>query len=119
MKAIIITSIVLFLLYLIFRFVKSEDKRGKAVFIEAAHLEESAKFEDACFQYAVAANAGYQAKICKSKIRQLWRSHGPFLFAEQLKKLQEEFCRDTSCGEGLHHLTVADIHKWVKEENDA
>jgi hypothetical protein len=104
-------------LWFIIRFKKSETKRGKNVFDEAVSLEESEKFADACFHYAVASNAGYQTEACKRKIRELWRAHGPFDFSEQQKKLQNEFCRDTSCGEGFHHLTVSDIHKWVNEEN--
>ena len=99
-----------------FRFKKSEAKRGRLVFDQAASLEASGNYEDACFHYAVAANAGYQAKLCRKKIKNLWNAHGPFLFSEQLQKLKAEYCPDASCGEGFHHITVSDIHKWVKEK---
>jgi hypothetical protein len=49
----------------LFRFKKSEAKRGKFVFELATSFEESGQYEDACFHYAVAANTGYQTGLCR------------------------------------------------------
>lgn len=104
--------------WLAFSFRRSEAKRGKLVFNLAASLAESGRHEDACFHYAVAANAGHEPELCRRRIRELWSSYGPFDFSEQLQKIKSESCRYESCGEGFYHITVSDIRRWVGETNN-
>jgi len=110
--------IVVFLLFFLFWWRRKESQRGKRIFERAASLEDSNEHEDACFHYALAANAGYEPRLCRVKIRELWSSYGPFDFSEQLQRLKSDYLRNHHCesaGEGIHHLTVRDIHKWVGE----
>jgi len=90
-------------------------KRGRALLDQAISLEEARNYEEACFRYAIAARSGYH-ELCRSKVRALWETYGPFDFSPQLEKLRAEYCcRCTSCGEGYHHLVVSDIQKWLRE----
>ena len=117
-RLIVKATIVVFLLFLLFWSRRKEAKRGKRIFDLATSLADSNKHEDACFHYALAANAGYERRLCRVKIRELWSLHGPFDFSEHLETLKSDYLRDHHCESvvtGLHHLTVRDIHKWVGE----
>jgi hypothetical protein len=113
----ILFIIILILLILALLFWRSEGKRGKRVFIEAGDHEQSSRFEEACYTYAIAATAGANREICHGKIRELWQIHGPFDFRAQHDKVVSEYCHDTSCGEGYNQLIIADIHKIVESKN--
>lgn len=115
MKLVILVLILLFITWLAFRFKKSEVTVGKRIFDRATSLEQGGHFEDACYHYAVSARSGYQADLSRRKVKELWDAHGPFLFSDQIKKFEEKNCRDACCGEGLEHVTISHIHKWIKE----
>ena len=102
----------LVLLVLIF-FVRSERNRGRRVYGRATGLEKNKDYEAACFYYAVAMNAGHDKTLCQKKIIELWKQYGPFEFKKELEEAKAEYCRYESCGEGIHSLTVSDIHKIV------
>ncbi len=114
----IVAAVIILLLIAIYYWRRSEDKRGKYVYGLAKTNEDKRNYEAACFHYAVAANAGYQSRLCHQKVKDLWNTYGPFEFLEQLKELKEEYCRDQSCGEGYFHITVQDIHKIVGLNKD-
>ncbi|HXZ54761.1 MAG TPA: hypothetical protein VEH03_04830 [Burkholderiales bacterium] len=94
---------------------RSGKGRGEALLDQAISLEEACNYEEACFRYAIAARSGY-LELCRIKVRDLWKEHGPFDFSAQLKTLRADYCRCcTSCGEGFYHLVVSDIHEWIGE----
>jgi FtsZ-interacting cell division protein ZipA len=113
----IIIIIILILLILALSFWRSERKRGKHAFVEAVANEQSGKFEEACYSYAIAASAGVNSKICLGKIRELWQTHGPFDFSAQHDKVVSEYCYDNSCGEGYNRITIAYIRKIIEYKN--
>jgi hypothetical protein len=117
MNLVILASLLAVVVWFLLRFRSAEAQRGRLFFDLAASREESGKFEDACFHYAIAANAGYRTAWCKNKVKDLWRSHGPFGFVEQLNRLKADYCRHAGCGEGFHQLTVSGIHAWVGEHD--
>lgn len=108
--AIIIGVIVLLVLIL---FIRSERKRERHVYGMANSFEKNKDYEAACFYYALAMSAGHNRKLSENKIRELWQLYGPFDFKKQLEKAKAESCSYESCGEGIHSLTVSDIHKIV------
>jgi hypothetical protein len=103
-----------FLCLLYFLAFPREGKRRKALEAAAA-LEEAGEYEEACFRYAAIAGGAYR-ESCREKVRDLWKTHGPFDFSAQLQRLRAEYCsRCTSCGEGYHHMIVSIIRKWIRE----
>jgi hypothetical protein len=115
MKIAILAAVIVLLILFALRFRSGERKRRERVFGLAMAMEESGDFEDACFHYAVAAEAGYESLLCREKIKTLWNSYGPFDFRRQLDKLKKDYCRDESCGTGYHQITVTCIRDVVGE----
>ena len=62
---------------------------------------------------AVAAAAGHQKRSCEERVRALWDRHGPFDFSRQMGETVAAFCRQPSCGEGFHRITVERIYEIV------
>jgi len=106
-----IISISLLLLAAVLAFLGSELRRGRRVFREAMAHENSGKFEQACYDYAIAMTTGFRRSACRQRIIRLWREHGPFQFSSQHDNELSNFCEYESCGEGFHQIILSDIHR--------
>ncbi len=113
-----VAAIILLLLVGVFFWRRSEVKRGEDLFALAKGMEDAGNYEAACFHYAAAANAGHRPQLCRQKVKDLWAGHGPFGFEEQLKETKAEYCRNRSCGEGYHRVTLQSIHGILGIEGD-
>ncbi|MDR3425328.1 MAG: hypothetical protein P4M13_09720 [Alphaproteobacteria bacterium] len=61
-------------------------KRGRLVFEKAKQSDLYGQCEEACFWYAFSLLKGYNPSECKVRIREIWKSKGPFTFVAQLEK---------------------------------
>jgi hypothetical protein len=114
-KLIVKATILVLLVLFWFWFRRKQIQTGKRFFDHAMSLEDSAEHEDACYHYALAAFAGYEPRLCRTKIRELWSSHGPFDFSVQLQRCKSESAPECqSCAEGSHYLTVRTIRRWLE-----
>lgn len=84
----IVLFAVLFLLW--FKVFVGDDK-----YLRARALDRAGKFREACYFYGVALYNGTGAgKESRGRIRELWRSHGPFDYAD----IDAEACRRNAQG---------------------
>jgi hypothetical protein len=68
---------------------------GDEKYLQARKLERQGKFREACYFYGVALYNGTGARgDSKRRIQELWRSHGPFDYAD----IDPEACRVNSQG---------------------
>ena len=79
---------------------------------EAKSFESAGDYESAVYSYACAIDQDEELEEIKNKVISLIKSHGPFTFEKQLKKMKKEFCEccDT-CGERYHHSIMKTINK--------
>ncbi len=100
----------------LYKYMKSERRRGLMLFKAAIAMESKGLYSDACFQYALTAPTGYETKACRDKIKTLWKEHGPFDFTKQMDILKKEYCSShESCGEGYYQVTVSYIQDVIKD----
>ena len=86
-----------------------------AVLEAAARYEAEGRVEAACYHYGIAAWRGAR-EVGASRVRELWRAHGPFSFAEASKDLRHSYCsRSASCGEAFDEVTLREIRRIVSE----
>jgi hypothetical protein len=87
--------------------------RSSLVLEAAARYEQEGRFEDACYHYGIAVLNGAREQG-ESRVRSLWREHGPFAFAGIGEDMRHSYCsRSESCGEGYHQITVQEIARIV------
>ena len=103
-------------------------RRKRQTYRKAAELEarggtEPAKYplkprkdvEQAFYYYVMSAVSGYQKEQCRNKLRELWKSHGPFAasWREYLHKCEEYYWEKTGCKCG-GNITVM-LHLFVQK----
>ena len=84
-------------------------KVGEKKFRQAARMEKEGRFREACYFYSVAIfnGLGTMAQAdCENRIKTLWRSHGPFDYAD----IDVQACRVNAQG---HSETLKIIKELV------
>jgi hypothetical protein len=94
---------------------RSGARMRSALLAAAARYEAEGRFEDACYHYGIAAWRG-AGELGSSRVRELWRVHGPFSFAQAGEEMRDRYCSASeSCGEGFHQITLREIARIVSE----
>jgi hypothetical protein len=76
--AILLIALVAVLLMLWFKMFVGDEK-----YLHARKLDKAGKFREACYFYGVALyNGTGEARESKARVRDLWREHGPFDYAD-------------------------------------
>ncbi|MDT8316795.1 MAG: hypothetical protein RQ824_02250 [bacterium] len=116
LKILAILIIIFGLLFIGFLFLGR--KKSKKTFSRALQLEDNSSPAEACYTYALAARQGANGKDCRTKIRALWKKHGPFDFSDCLQKATAEYLGEgEEHSEGYHEVIVDYIRKTVSSNN--
>jgi hypothetical protein len=114
-------------LYVVLSYPKKRRKRRrtyrKAAELEARGGAEPVKYplkpcrevEQAFYYYVMSALSGYQKEQCRSKLRELWKTHGPFAasWREYLHKCEEYYLEKTGCRCGGNKTVM--LHLFVQK----
>jgi len=78
-------------------------------------LKPCREVEQAFYYYVMSAVSGYQKEQCRGKLRELWKTHGPFAasWREYLNKCEEYYLEKTGCQCGGNNTVM--LHLFVQK----